>query len=229
MQLFTEEEGVEGPKASSRTVAQGSHGRKDRTGRLKEGWAWVEESPRVQGARTFDLVPFRLVLELTPELSAQVTLGGEGGFPQAPPLASPSPGVNKRTHSLWPIEGANGTGAGFCKPGFGPFPPPACAAPALIPPPGNEAARRAHRAPPSGQGATRALFLPCPLARLQMARTLGPTCAPRPLRQPGPICPQAPAQRSRDKYTQTPGVPAGQICLSGARRGSAPEPAPGPF
>lgn len=155
-------------------------------------------------------------------------MGGEGGFPQAPPLASPSPGVNKRTHSLWPIQGANGAGAGSCKPRPRPFPPRVCVAPALTPPPGNEAARSAHRAPPSGQRATRALCPPCPLARLQMAAALGPTCAPRPLRRPGPICPQAPAQRGRDKYTRTPGVPAGQIGLSGARRGSAPGPAPGP-
>lgn len=108
------------------------------------------------------------------------------------------------------------------------FPSALRSAPALTPSPRNEAARSAHRAPPSGQRATRALYPPCPLARLQMARVPGPTCAPRPLRQPGPICPQAPAQRGRDKYTRTPGVPAGQICLSGARRGSAPGPAPGP-
>ena len=32
--------------------AQGSHGRKDRIGRLKEGWAWVEVSPMVRRAFT---------------------------------------------------------------------------------------------------------------------------------------------------------------------------------
>lgn len=91
------------------------------------------------------------------------------------------------------------------------------------------AERSAHGAPPSGQGATRALCPPCLLAQLQMARARGPTCALQPLRQPGPICPQAPAQRSRDKYTQTPGVPAWPICLSGARRGSVPGLLPAPL
>lgn len=40
-----------------------------------------------------------------------------------------------------------------------------------------------------------------------MARALGPTCAPGPLRQPGPTCPQTSAQRGRDKYTRTPRLP----------------------
>lgn len=83
------------------------------------------------GARTFDLVSLRPVPKPTPGLRAQVTVGGKDGFPQAPPLASPSPGVNKRTHSLWPIEGANRVGAGSYKPSPGPFPPPLNALSAL--------------------------------------------------------------------------------------------------
>lgn len=55
------------------TGVQGSHVRKDRTGRLREGWAWVTVSPH--GARTFDLHPLRPVLEPIPSLRAQVTVG----------------------------------------------------------------------------------------------------------------------------------------------------------
>lgn len=69
---------------------------------------------------------------------------------------------------------------------------------------------------------------PCPLARVQMARALGPTCTPRPLGQPGLTCPQAPAQRSRDKYTRTPCVPAGRFArqapVGTALRGRLPAP-----
>lgn len=97
-----EEEGVEGPKASSRhrTVAQGRHGRKDRTGRLKEGWAWVEVSPRVQGARTFDLVPLRLVLEPVPACAqGSGHCGGRGRIPTGPAPGLPLPGC-KQTHAF---------------------------------------------------------------------------------------------------------------------------------
>lgn len=70
-------------------MAQGHHGRKDRAGGLKEGWAWVEVSPRVQGARTFDLVTLRLVLEPVPELRAQVTVGERPDSHRPRPWPSP--------------------------------------------------------------------------------------------------------------------------------------------
>lgn len=61
-----------------------------------------------------------------------------------------------------------------------------------------------------------------------MARALGPTCTPRPLGQPGLTCPQAPAQRSRDKYTRTPCVPADRFArqapVGTALRGRLPAP-----
>lgn len=68
----------------------------------------------------------------------------------------------------------------------------------------------------------------CPTCPLQMARALGPIYAPWPLRQPGRICPQARAQRSRDKHTRSPCVPAGrfacEVSVGAALQGLLPDP-----
>lgn len=149
--------------------------------------------------------------------------GGKGRTPQAPPLA-PLLGC-KQTHAFAVANGTERSGGGRVlqtAPGRSPRWTRGARPPR--PAPGRE-----ERAPRPARE-PRAPRPPCPLAALQMELALGPARTPRLPRPPGPNCPQTPVQRSRsrDKYTRIPGVPTGPLCLSGARRGSAPGAAPGP-
>lgn len=180
-----------------------------------------------QGSRAFDLAFLRPVWEPIPGLRTQVPVGGKGQVPAGPAPGLPLPGC-KQMHAF-AVANRRGQpdGGGLLQTkSWFLLSAVRCAGSDLYPTQ-LQVGRSSHGAPATGQGATRALRPLCPLAPLQIAPTLGPACTPRPLRRPGPICPQALVQSSLDKYTRIPIVPAGLLCLSGARRGSAPGTAPG--
>lgn len=130
--------------------------------------------------------------------------GGRGGPPQAPPLASPSPGVNKRTQPLRPMEGASRVGAVPCKPNAGRRLFPRRCLGSELPPRGPR--RSARGAAPSAPGAQE------DPAHCAAATSTGLKDPQKPLGRwdSRAMCPQAPAP-SWDKYTRIPGVPAHRL------------------
>jgi hypothetical protein len=116
---------------------------------------------------------------------------GKGQIPTGPtPAPPPSSSVNKRTHSLWPMEEANPAGAGSCKPSLRPFLSAFSWAASQLHPRlvgrwgGAPMAPRPRAREPYEPGARRAHWNP-----LQMALAVGPARTPWLLKLAGPICP----------------------------------------